>query len=341
MNGTIMKLIKKLYFLVALMCYAQFAYAQVPKKTIVEHFTNTKCGICASRNPGFNTNLNANPQILRISIHPSAPYSTCFLSQQNTSDNDARTNYYGVYGSTPKLVINGTLIPTSQNYADAAMFTPFVASSNFTIEIKQFAIGSDSIQSVITIKRIAPGVPVGNAALFAGLVEDTVFGNGGNGENLHFNVFRKSLFSPTGQVIALPNNVGDSLTLSKTENFNPIWNTSSMRTLAILQDEGTRQVIQSELSSTEQIGAPTKVNKLTENSDISIFPNPSGYFVTIKLSENETREFVLYNSLGLIVDQGNISNQKRIDVSGYNDGIYLIKIFNECGSHFQKLVVRH
>jgi hypothetical protein len=37
------------------------AHAQVTKKIIVEHFTNTKCSVCASRNPGFHTNLNVNP----------------------------------------------------------------------------------------------------------------------------------------------------------------------------------------------------------------------------------------------------------------------------------------
>jgi hypothetical protein len=71
-------------FAASLLLNLGLIYAQVAKKTIVEHFTNTKCSICASRNPGFHTNLNANPAIQSISIHPSSPYSTCFLSQQNT-----------------------------------------------------------------------------------------------------------------------------------------------------------------------------------------------------------------------------------------------------------------
>ena len=46
---------------------------KVPLNSIVEHFTNTKCSVCGSRNPGFLTNKNRFPSLSYISIHPSAP----------------------------------------------------------------------------------------------------------------------------------------------------------------------------------------------------------------------------------------------------------------------------
>lgn len=116
----------KYYFRIWLLLFIGLSsslFAQVPRNIIVEHFTNTKCSVCASRNPGFQTNLNAHPDVRQISIHPSSPYSTCLLSQQNTVDNDARTNYYGVYGGTPRLVINGTVISASVNYICFTMLT--------------------------------------------------------------------------------------------------------------------------------------------------------------------------------------------------------------------------
>jgi hypothetical protein len=317
------------------------AQAQVTKKTIVEHFTNTKCGICASRNPGLNSNLNANTQAQRISIHPSSPYSTCFLSQQNTSDNDARTNYYGVFGGTPKLVINGVPISTSQNYADAAMFTPFVSTSSFTIGIKQFSVGVDSIRSEIVIKRIAIGAPTGTASLFAGLVEDTVFGNGGNGEAQHYNVFRRALFTSQGQIVSLPLNIGDSLVLNKTENFNSVWNSSRIRTVAILQEEISKEVIQSELSSTEQIGATTLLKSTGFNASISIFPNPANQYITVVGNEQKVINYELSNQFGQVMMNGKISNQQRINVSFLADGIYNAKFFNECEVSTYKIVVKH
>jgi hypothetical protein len=318
-----------------------FAQAQVAKKTIVEHFTNTKCSVCASRNPGFHTNLNANPVIQSISIHPSSPYSTCYLSQQNTSDNDARTNYYGVFGGTPRLIINGSIIPTSQNYADAAMFTPFVSTSNFAISIKQFSVGADSILSEISIKRIAMGAPTGTASLFAGLVEDTVFGNGGNGETQHYNVLRRALFTPQGQIVNLPINMGDSIIVNKTENFNSIWNSNRMRTVAILQEEVSKLVIQSELSTTMQIGAATIVKSGTANDEISIFPNPASQYFTVVGNQQKVFNYELSNQFGQAILNGKISNQQRINISALSDGIYFVKIFDECGSLASKIVVKH
>lgn len=326
-----------LLFLVLLVNTAK---AQVPKKTIVEHFTNSKCSICASRNPGLNANLNANPQVERISIHPSAPYSTCFLSQQNTIDNDARTNYYNIYGSTPKLLINGTLISTSQNYADAAIFTPFISSTNFNIQIKQFAIGNDSLRSEIIIKRVAMGTPNGNANLFAALVEDTVFGNGGNGENLHFNVMRKSLFLPQGESISLPVNIGDSLVLNKTSVFNSIWNHHRMRTVAILQEELSKQLIQSELSSTEQIVTSASLLEKDINNIIMVYPNPSNRYITVKLPGMNSHTVEIYNTLGKLILSSNFNEQERIDISNLSNGVYLLRAYNECSNLSNTIVVK-
>jgi hypothetical protein len=89
--------------------------AQVPKKVVVEHFTNTRCSVCASRNPGFYNNYKTQAGVIHLAIHPSSPYAACVLSQHNPVENDARTNYYGVYGGTPVLVIQGVVISTSAN----------------------------------------------------------------------------------------------------------------------------------------------------------------------------------------------------------------------------------
>ena len=121
---------KLIFSLPAIIFYSQTLLSQVPKKTIVEHFTNTKCSICASRNPGFYTNLNNQPGVLHLAIHPSSPYNGCQLYQQNSSENDARTNYYGVYGGTPRLVINGSVISVNANYSDNSMFTPFLQQTS-------------------------------------------------------------------------------------------------------------------------------------------------------------------------------------------------------------------
>ena len=178
---------------IAILISCQLAFSQVLKKAVVEHFTNTNCSVCASRNPGFYTNLTTQTNVLHLAIHPSSPYPNCLLYQQNTTANDARTNYYGVYGSTPRLVINGTVISASANYSSSAIFTPYLGlTSPASIRIVQEKFNADSIRLTITIKTEAANT-LGALLLFVALAEDTVFYTGGNGEPLHFDVFRKSL----------------------------------------------------------------------------------------------------------------------------------------------------
>jgi hypothetical protein len=221
------------------------------------------------------------------------------------------------------------------------MFSPFVSQSNFTIGINQFAVGADSLRSEIVIKRVAPGAPTANAKLYAGLVEDTVFGNGGNGETQHYNVLRRSLYSAQGQSVDLPLNVGDSIILSKTENFNAIWNSSRIRTVAILQDSASKQVIQSELSTTLQIGASTSIKSYICSNSISIYPNPANQYITLSSNDTKLCNYEITNGFGQIVLNGKTGNQQSINISSLVSGIYYLKFFDEAIISRHKIIVRN
>ncbi len=43
--------------------------------------------------------------VVHVSYHPISLYSNCQFNQLNPQENDDRTKYYGVFGSTPRLVI--------------------------------------------------------------------------------------------------------------------------------------------------------------------------------------------------------------------------------------------
>ncbi len=315
---------KFLLVLALLLCQMSLVTAQIPKKTMVEHFTNTKCSICANRNPGLNTNFDLHPQVLHISIHPNLPYPSCFLSQQNTADNNARTNYYGVYGSTPRIVINGSPISSTTNYADTSLFANFAGMSTMSIEIRQSAVGVDSIMSRIVVKRVLAGPPMSSAVLYAGLVEDTVFGNGGNGELQHYNVLRRSLFTSVGTAVNLPGTVGDSLVMTKTEAYGGAWDPNRMATVAILQESGTKALIQSELSSTDKSGVITGIDlAATDACKFAIFPNPATAFITVSGPVDPSLRYQLLNGLGAVVGQGTMTS-KTIDVARLPAGIYFV-----------------
>ena len=302
-------------------------YTQVPLKTIVEHFTNTKCSVCASKNPGFYTNLGNHPDVLHLSIHPSAPYATCPLSQQNMTDNDARTNYYGIYGATPRIVINGDVTASSTNYSSSSLFTPYQGlTSSFALTVSTTMVGADSIHSAVMIKKMAAS-SLTNVSLFIGLVEDTIFLNGGNGETKHFNVLRKAVSGSAGLSVTLPNGINDSMIVSKTSHVNAIWNKNRMYTIAILQDASNKDVIQSEKSSLVDNATSAGIEIVSETKALIVYPNPASHFIYYLLKENTLFQYDIFNINGQQISSGSTSMGMPIDISVLENGVYAILLY--------------
>ncbi len=314
---------KSFLFTIGFSMFAHLIDAQVPKKVIVEHFTNSRCSICANRNPGFFNNLIQHPDVLHISMFPSSPYPNCAFSLQNPTENDGRTNYYNVYGSTPVFVIQGQVISQSANYASASLFTPFIGqSSPVSIHVNQLQ-NTDSLITVISIKTEAIHT-LGNLSLFAAITEDTVFYASPNGETEHYNVHRKSLFGNSGLTITIPNSVGDSVVFRKAVSTNLIWNQARLKSLVILQESDTKSVVQ----AAESYGngeIPTGLMNQS-NMDFQVFPNPTETILTIRIKEENVQHYFLFNSLGQIQKSGSLNKEMQLNFSNLPHGIYFLKI---------------
>ncbi len=308
-------------------------YSQVQKQIVVEHFTNSVCSICASRNPGFYTNLAAQDNVLHIAIHPSSPYSSCLLNQNNVAENDARTNYYGVYGSTPRLVIQGVVISPAANYGDAILFDPFEgALSPASIRISQIKFGIDSVQTQIIIKTEAAH-SLGDLQLFVALAEDTVFYSSPNGEDFHYDVFRKSIFATEGITVNLPNTIGDSIVISGSAALSATWDASRIYTLAILQETSSKALVQ---ANANHFFVDSLVDEVTaifgdENTlNAQLFPNPvSGNQLIINTETNSENLLRIFNLSGQLIFTSNFTNTISVSMDYFVAGEYLIKITNQ------------
>jgi len=315
-----------LHFL-ALITSVQILNAQVPKKIVVEHFTNTRCSVCASRNPGFYTNLNSQTGIIHLAVHPSSPYAACVLSMHNPVENDGRTNYYGIFGGTPRLVIQGVVILGGANYSSPAIFTPYLSqTSPASIKIYQYKYGNDSIRSRIVIKTEATHT-LSNLSLFVALAEDTLNYTGSNGEPVHYDVFRKSLTGTSGVSVTLPAIVGDSVVYIKSSPANVAWSFSRISTLAILQDAATKAVVQSENSLAKTNNLTTGIkNEFVNNTNASVYFSENN----IKITQNknvESLNFMLYNISGTILINKFVETQsENVNVSNLSPGVYLYRI---------------
>jgi hypothetical protein len=323
---------KKFIFLFLFIGLSQRVFSQIPKKVVVEHFTNTKCSICSSRNPGFYSNYNAQSGVIHLAIHPSSPYSGCVLSQHNVLENDARTNYYGVYGSTPRLVIQGVVIPAGADYSSSSIFASYLGQlSPASIKIVQSKYESDSIRCRIVIRTEAShALPV--LSLFVALVEDTINYTGSNGEPVHYDVFRRSLTGAAGVNVTLPSAVGDSVVYSMASTANGSWNFSKIYTLAILQERASKAVVQSENISTSYNNISTGISdEHFSNTNISTVATVDGIIVKQdKFIENTC--VTIYDLMGRILFTKTLTtNLEILSPENISPGIYLYTV-NSKGS---------
>lgn len=310
---------------------------EVPRTIIVEHFTNSRCGICASRNPGFYNNLNSQEGILHLSIHPSSPYSNCVLHQANPSENDARTNYYGIFGGTPRLVIQGTAISAGTNYNNASIFEPYQDQTTpVSLDIRQTKEDGQIIVSV-TITAEADN-DLGSASLFLAAAEKEVMYDAPNGEDEHYDVFRRTFNGEaTGVSVAIPATAGESITVSGSLMPNADWVFDQLFTVAILQEADSKAVIQSSAadpSENEPLVNIAEVNTLPAN----IFPNPVKDILQVKLTTETKASFQLFNSKGQVLQSGTFQGQTQLEMGNYPSGLYWLEVQNAEGKAVRKIV---
>ncbi len=333
-----MRLLNSL-FIVALLFVMQSAFGQVAKNVIVEHFTNTNCSICANanKNPAFYTNLEAHPDALHISYHPSSPYASCVLSQHNPSENDGRTNYYNIYGSTPKLVVQGVLTPSNVAFGSADVFSAYEnQTSEVSISIVQTKVSDQSIEATITITGEADHSYT-NAKLLVGVAEKLVNYSAPNGEQEHHDVFRKAMTDIAGDAISLPA-VGESISLTFSVDHHEDWDFDQMFSYAILSDGDTQEVIQSQAALPSDNVTTTSIGETNFLQDLALYPNPVNDWLSIRLDLAKNTIAQIFDVSGQLLLETNFDSEVQMDVSNLAKGIYLLEIKNEEGKAIRKFI---
>lgn len=324
---------KKIVFIIAATLTQYSAFSQVTKNVIVEHFTNTYCSICASRNPGFYTNRVQFPQVIHIAYHPSAPYAACPLNQHNKQENDDRTNYYSIYGATPRLVIQGKVVPSSTNYNNASIFQSELGqNSSFEIEAKLTPSGSSSITVSVKLKKVSSS-SLSSLQLYAVLTEDTLFFNAANGETKHYDVFRKSVWGAPMNITA-PSNIGDSIVYTQTIALNSAWIANRMNVVAMLQD-ANKEIVQ--VTKSANLQSATSIATANQSAEMIIYPNPTKGVITVEVKEPSI--ISVYNAIGKLmktIKQHSLSATYNLDF--LPAGVYSIRIADSAGVYYKNIV---
>lgn len=198
---------KKLLFLLIAIFFVSFSEAQVTAKKylLIEHFTNSNCSTCASRNPAM-FNLIGQAQyaddVHHVAIHPMFPYQNCVFYQANKPENSAWTALYPIQG-TPTLVLNGaTQSPSNPLLSESKLLT-FLGQTS-PLHVKVTETGPNTARMVTVTTKALDEIPAGNYKIFVAILEKTVNQTTGNGESVHRNVFRDMLTAVSGDDFVVP-----------------------------------------------------------------------------------------------------------------------------------------
>ncbi len=232
-----------------------YAFAQVPQKPLVEHFTQASCGPCASQNPTLKATLDAfgTANYVKVTHQVSWPGVDPMNAAYPAGPNDRR-NYYGVSG-VPDASLNGgatnspnTAVTSSLLASAAAQTTPY------DMEITQTWNTASNLTVDVVIRNTTTAATALADKLHIVMVEDFVSYTtppGSNGETEFYYVMR-NMYNSSGVSTTAGTTIGsipanDSLVFTFTLKAIPsyIRDLNQVSFAAFLQNNATKTVHQS------------------------------------------------------------------------------------------------
>jgi hypothetical protein len=309
----------------------------VKKYALMEHFTNTFCSNCASFNPGYyaTIKIETNPDIHHLAIHPDIPYTQCPLYQANMTEQVKRKAFYNVQG-TPRVSVNGAANAALSSITETFLTTEKAKTSPAAVIVKEIS-GTTGKTATITVKSVGD-VPAAEYRLFVAIVEKKLnFAPvGGNGESVHYDVFRKFLTSADGDVIAMPAKGSE-----KTLNFNYTpqspWVADQVYVLAFVQNITTKEV----LNSGTRFDITSSTTEPQLDNQLSVSPNPTNGSFNYTFSNLTPQYLTLTNIIGQVVLSKNnetIINNGELNLTNQPNGVYYLTIKAKEGFAVKKII---
>jgi hypothetical protein len=243
-----------LFFLVAvLLGLSNQLFAQARKFVLIEHFTSSTCAPCAAQNPFLQALLVVNRgSVQHIAYHVNWPSpGNDPMYAYNPTDINARKNYYGV-NSVPDCFMEGNVYHGGPAGITQSMLNDVSTDpSPIRITVKET---SNGVARTVVVKVFTLAeIPTGTYKLRAAVCEKLKHYSsppGTNGERDFPDVFRKGLPNSTGDTYT-PAAIGDSVVFTYNYNLDmATWDTTQIYTIAYVQNESTKEVVNSGSSIT-------------------------------------------------------------------------------------------
>lgn len=271
------------------------AQAQVVQRfALLEHFTNASCPPCAQQNPIFSAYYNLNKaRAHHIAYHTSWPGADPMYNA-NPDEVDTRVGYYNI-GGVPTVVTGGLAQNNSADVNDAVVNGATIGGSPIAINVNETTEGTQR-NVTIDVKTVS-AVPAGNWKIRAAIVERIInypSAPGTNGEKDFPNVFRRMLINGTNGATFEAAPIGETATFTYDYTLNGTWNANNIYVIAFIQNETTKEVLNSGSSFDWKFDLYNQSNSFvnTESADPVYFNNQvtSGFdtdqYVQIDITTN-------------------------------------------------------
>ncbi len=240
---------RKVIFFLFLIMFTFNVNGQFRRIALLEEATNASCGPCAANNPHLQEFFSHNfGGVISVRYHSWWP-GTDPMYSENTVDNGARINYYGING-VPTYVMDGVVkgVPSNPVQITNEMWNDISATSPLWINVNATVEGGTYNVTVSVI--VGDDISATNLYLRTAVIERRVHYSsppGTNGESDFNDVMRKLLPDATGEQLTglTP---GDTLTFSFTTEIQHAWNSSDLAAVAWVQNDNTKEIIQSNIN---------------------------------------------------------------------------------------------
>jgi hypothetical protein len=303
----------------------------VKKYVLMEHFTNTFCGICANSNPSFFSavKIESNPNIHHMSIHSSIPYAQCPFYNVNKTEQDNRATFYNLPG-TPRVSLNGANL-VSVSDVTSTMVDNMATTS--PIQVKVTETTGTSRVATVKVKTVGTA-PSGTHKLYVAMVEKVVNFNAQNGEKKHYNVFRQYLKS-AGDDVAFAA-VNNELTFTYNYTVPQTFVAAEVYVIAFVQNTTTKAVV----NSGTRFDITSAINEPSIDNEVSLSPNPTTNMMQITIADNiHPQSYTLTNVAGQVIENktGLNTNAFTINLSNQAAGMYFLKVRSTEGVALKKI----
>jgi hypothetical protein len=324
------------------------------RKPLIEVFSSSTCAPCAPANATFKTLMDNQPagDYNYIKYQMSWPGTG---DPYYTAEAGSKRTLYGV-NSVPNAQIDGGWNGNAGQITQATLNT-FKAKPAF-VNLSGFYTVDAAAQKVDMQIDMTPLVSTSKSlSLQVAIYEKSTTQNvKSNGETVFYTVMKKLVPDANGTVLnGLAANVAQSKTLSYTFNgaytlpanasapvnhatAHTVEDFTDLGVMVWIQDMATKEIYQS--ANLTSSGVNVEENTLNA---FSIAPNPAQNTVAFQFGDRTAGSFRVLNTLGQVVFAGNLNgeNTATLNVSDWNNGLYVVEFTNGTEQSSQRFQVAH